>query len=869
MEQPKYRIHIAPSSMHDYLMNQLLKQQDVLLATSITSFDVFLNNQNTHHQNYHRLFALAFSIIQENKQHCTILQASLHYPQIIQSLFNLAAFIHQHEIDLQSLPSKTAKEKDIAHCVRIILPLFKEQLTLSQFKKLPIDFNQITIYPFKTDLTQQLMLDHLLQHGARKETYQQPTQNKEARYALNVAQEAFGIVQYILNHPYEKIVVVVCDPTTSKQALIAACNRAQITIKDTQSAMQHPIIKQFMAALQVVINPSLTSLKEYLFSQTQHIELAFCLLEYIETFQLTYQQCFSPFDHVSKLSLSYEITNKKDVEYLIKLEAQAELARQKIIEALPVFKDDNIDELFETFVSDYQEFDPIKQKAIHQIKQVIEQIWPTPNPLSDKCNLICYALEQIQTPIPTQHAQLMITTLHEPFVEPCDTLIYMSANHRFFPGFNQYKGIIDEAYMQQLPIFSLKQRLTHHTEQLLNATKSSKHLIISSANATFEGKAMGIAPALSVLFDKSDFKPWDIVEIGKQKRTSYQLNPEISQQLFFKDKQLHGSISSFERFFQCPTKYYYQSGLKLKKQQAIQADSAMLGTIAHAVFERLVKAHPKAYGLTLLSDLRHLITQLFDDLLQLYPSNHAYWAFIIEQLSESLDLSLKIANEMEMGTDFKNKYLEQKFELTWPLKDDASIVLKGIIDRIDVAGQTFRIIDYKSSTKSLSATQVKGGLQLQLITYLVVAKATLKMNPSGAHYFSLQHPNIEIKPRKATKTKHEILDSFDHRLEFLKKHQLSGWFVNEDVSMYHDATTIQHIQNDKLYGRPYSLDKITDLLNEIYKQLVLELKAGSIENRPIEKACTYCDYKSICIFNKSAYKPIAYFKDVDLKVDKP
>ena len=58
--------------------------------------------------------------------------------------------------------------------------------------------------------------------------------------------------------------------------------------------------------------------------------------------------------------------------------------------------------------------------------------------------------------------------------------------------------------------------------------------------------------------------------------------------------------------------------------------------------------------------------------------------------------------------------------------------LKGIIDRIDTCLGDLRILDYKSSAKTLSESKVKAGLQLQLLTYLIIAVRKLRLNPAGA-----------------------------------------------------------------------------------------------------------------------------------------
>ena len=66
-------------------------------------------------------------------------------------------------------------------------------------------------------------------------------------------------------------------------------------------------------------------------------------------------------------------------------------------------------------------------------------------------------------------------------------------------------------------------------------------------------------------------------------------------------------------------------------------------------------------------------------------------------------------------------------EIVLSLPNNKEVRLSGKIDRVDVAtsekgDKYIRIIDYKSSSKDLLLSDVYYGLQLQLLTYLDVAR---------------------------------------------------------------------------------------------------------------------------------------------------
>ena len=74
--------------------------------------------------------------------------------------------------------------------------------------------------------------------------------------------------------------------------------------------------------------------------------------------------------------------------------------------------------------------------------------------------------------------------------------------------------------------------------------------------------------------------------------------------------------------------------------------------------------------------------------------------------------------------------------------------LEGAIDRIDVSNiNEFRIIDYKSSDKTIEIPKVINGLSLQLITYLSVIEEKLNLKPTAMLYKRLLY-GIETKKEK-------------------------------------------------------------------------------------------------------------------------
>ena len=107
--------------------------------------------------------------------------------------------------------------------------------------------------------------------------------------------------------------------------------------------------------------------------------------------------------------------------------------------------------------------------------------------------------------------------------------------------------------------------------------------------------------------------------------------------------------------------------------------------------------------------------------------------YIIEEMKTS-NFEI-IGNEVEFKKG--GKYEPIKLELNNGKR--AEII--GKIDRIDLAqttdGKYVRIIDYKSSIKTLDYGEIYAGMQIQLLTYLDATCEIEDFKPAGILYFSL------------------------------------------------------------------------------------------------------------------------------------
>jgi len=190
-------------------------------------------------------------------------------------------------------------------------------------------------------------------------------------------------------------------------------------------------------------------------------------------------------------------------------------------------------------------------------------------------------------------------------------------------------------------------------------------------------------------------------------------------------------------------------------------------------------------------------------------------------------------------------------------------------------GKYIRIIDYKSSVKSIDLNEVMAGIQIQLLTYLDAISKKENANPAGTLYFNLIEPIIKSKNKNLSEEELEkqIQDNF----------KMDGLILG-------DVEVIKMMDNKLVNGNSNiinaGIDKEKDLVKskqnilksdefkilekeveKIIKQISKEILDGKITQNPIylaktkTTACNYCKYKSICGFdskicnNKYNYVP--------------
>lgn len=355
-------------------------------------------------------------------------------------------------------------------------------------------------------------------------------------------------------------------------------------------------------------------------------------------------------------------------------------------------------------------------------------------------------------------------------------------------------------------------------------------------------------------------------------------------------KRLYGdtlktSVSKLEKYSACPFSFYLQYGLKLSTKTKLKVERINTGTFMHDVIDSFFEnIKEKKILLKEITEekIKKEINNIVNEKISL-PANYMFTStpkyivlvnrlkrvlfksicYIIKSLVES-DFDI-LGNEIEFKEDSKYKPIVIKMD------DGTKIQITGKIDRIDIAKTEncdyIRIIDYKSSTKDMDLNEIKGGLKLQLLTYLEEACKVEQKQPAGVLYFNLIEPIIKLK-RTSTEEEieKEVKNSFKMKgiilsdvkvVKMMDKNLSVG--ASDKIPAYLDKEG--NISNGKSNAVTVEqFEYLQKYINKIIKEIGKEMLKGNISIKPYYKLkdktspCKYCDYKSICQFNKCGCK---------------
>lgn len=354
-----------------------------------------------------------------------------------------------------------------------------------------------------------------------------------------------------------------------------------------------------------------------------------------------------------------------------------------------------------------------------------------------------------------------------------------------------------------------------------------------------------------------------------------QITPELVKQTF--GRKISGTATRIETYNRCPYRFFAQYMLHLEQPSEYEIAFLQIGNLYHHCLEMISR--------TLVDQNRHFsqltrpeiiqLTQAAIAQIQPYLHYHAFYEtarnrYLLEKLQQNVIVSVERLVKIDQHSAFDLRFAEVSFGQKqshfaarhYPLNHGYQLSLRGKIDRIDTleteSGMFVRIIDYKSTDKSVDFDEIYHGLSLQMPMYLDVATHDIipQAKAAGMFYFTIQNKKQTIKQT-------EISEQTG-----LAQQQLRGYALADpeiitkldDTFVTGSTEYIKSIKATKTGLHKASMvlsqQELTNLTEFTNRKIVSSAQKIVDGDVPIEPTgidalpCTYCPYRSLCQFDQ-------------------
>lgn len=351
------------------------------------------------------------------------------------------------------------------------------------------------------------------------------------------------------------------------------------------------------------------------------------------------------------------------------------------------------------------------------------------------------------------------------------------------------------------------------------------------------------------------------------------LTKEAVNQLW--KSQLTVNPTSVECFETCRFRHFLKNGLKLETKKISKLDSLEAGTFFHYVLQFVCSKVKEAGGFRAVDDealkaFTHAAIKSYENaFLAGINARSPRYLYLLHHLSNQVDTIIRDLADEFRHSDFEP--LDFELEIGSPdvpafeIRTGSDVIrVMGKIDRVDgwLDGDKlyFRIVDYKSKSKSIRFRDVLVGRNLQMLLYMnAVSKDGIdyyqhECIPAGMLYSPARDSVIRSNPwdddskiakKRLNKTeRHGILlddprilsamcDDSEMKLIPIKSRGTKK--VSEKMSLLNAA----------------QIGALASHVEDVLKEMARQLRNGNIETNPVKDDtynddCTYCDYRSVC-----------------------
>ncbi len=409
--------------------------------------------------------------------------------------------------------------------------------------------------------------------------------------------------------------------------------------------------------------------------------------------------------------------------------------------------------------------------------------------------------------------------------------------------------------------FFLKTKTPHNKEQsLLSFTKqdSLKEVVFSFSRSDFQGDPL--SPSYLWLKEAREQNlphPLPPHTPGMTLQDHYQNQDTVSKILQHKNfteehlKELHGSLqedkgkrplkklvpsfqkkqfsaSLLESYAQCPFIALSKHFLRLSsgQEQDVDIPSTLRGTTTHRLFEYLSQPPPPPDPDTILDWIEATKTDILKEFKTLHP---LVWEKEKQHFFQKAKLFLEHEKQLQSFFNqegikpYKTLKREFEFQCYWDshklcLSQKGDLLFKGIVDRVDGNGSSYRIVDYKPTLPSEGDIHAWGkSKKFQMALYMQALELGL----------------TELKPLPVNYALYFSYKDFKYR----------GGALKDSLGMH----LLQSRRAWSLFKTKEEKSQILKSLNQQIQNVFLNIREGDFQPQPLkQQLCQNCQWRDIC-----------------------
>lgn len=874
----------------EYIYEELAKYNHGVVADVLAvPLSVALGEKHT--DKYAALLKISHTLKKRSNEF-PIYQKMFDYPAFIQEIFQFVLECIQRNIQVDTLPETNEQEKELKEIIRILLEIpfvEKENVENKKTAVQKLQQDDVEVYPFFE--ADPYYVEILEQLKDKMKPTDITTSQKHLCYALSTRREIEAIAQDIATYrrPCNLVLTSWKIQYPVVQQVFA---RYEIPFSTVHHDVSARLVQRYVALVNLAYRKNKEALMKALYidafgvdDQKQNHSL-FTVLKYLDQVLVDVEYP----KHLSQYLEASDVFKKESARYVY-FEEQADELFNNIQQDLDsLIKASTVEEML------VKAFEIIRNQKIlqnkhelkegRQLRNVLQSILTSEKLDVENIPFIMHMLEGIHSDSAVfTDAICTVTDLTHP-VKKQERTYVIGCSGKNYPGFPVHNGLFDEDYLAKIPSYpSMNRRYGYYMNALQWIDSSAEEIYYSYSTNDYQGKEMQLAYEVQSKVDmKKENTPWPILIVDNHVEVKHELTSETAQQLFLDEKgRLNGSVSTVESYYRNPYGYFIQKGLGIIDQEFSALDPITIGNIQHHFMYTLLSSYKNQYmhdnakrkqyalqedGTNILTaiKIKEVLRPYFDVLKITHPNEQYLYDISLERLADSLSKFMTFMHDLEKDSSF----IPEHFEYRLPETMIGNVNIRGIIDRIDLYQDLIRIIDYKSSVLSISEDEVKQGLRLQMLTYMMIVVNNLqgkKYNPTAVQYISMKDETIDLNRiynKCGDMPKQALLNSLEE--DFIKSRKCAVWIFNEhrdDVDI--DA---RHIKSPK---NIYDFDKIQAYIEGIYANFHEQVLSGNIELSPIEN--TTLPYMVMYHFNGEYRIPTAVEVegipvDIPFKLDK-